>query len=56
MSSASDLSDNDEMMPIALKDIRKISELYKIAALTIQASAEPKYSVKASLLDRVSLL
>ena len=43
-------------MPITLKDIRKISELYKTAALALQAGVITKYPVKASLLDRVSLL
>ena len=43
-------------MPITLKDIRKISELYKAAALALRADAKPKYPANASLLDRVSLL
>jgi len=51
MSSASDSSDS-EIMPITLKDIPKISDLYRAAVLT---DAKPKYPVKASLLDRVSL-
>jgi len=40
-------------MPIGLKDIRTIGELYKTAVLC--AAAKPKYSIKPSLLDRVSL-
>jgi hypothetical protein len=55
MSSASDLSDS-ETMPIALKDILKISDLYKTAVLALGADVKPKYPVKASLLERVSLL
>jgi len=55
MSSASDSSDS-EMKPIALKDILKIRDLYKTAALSLGADAKPKYPAKASLLDRVSLL
>jgi len=42
-------------MPIALKDILKISDLYKTAVLALGADVKPKYPVKASLLDRVSL-
>ena len=49
-------SDSDETMPIVLKDIRRISELYKTATLAVRAGVTTKYSVKASLLDRVSLL
>jgi len=57
MSSASDSSDSDGTMPISLKDIPKISELYKTAALALsRVDVKPKYPVKASLLDRVSLL
>jgi len=53
---SSDSSDSDsETMPITLKDIRKISELYKTAALALRAGVIAKYPVKASLLDRVSL-
>jgi len=54
MSSASDSSDS-EIMPITLKDIPKISDLYRAAVLTLRGDAKPKYPVKASLLDRVSL-
>jgi len=53
---SSDSSDSDETMPITLKDICKISELYKTAALALRAGVIAKYPVKASLLDRVSLL
>jgi hypothetical protein len=54
MSSASDSSDS-EIMPITLKDIPKISDLYRAAVLTLRGDAKPKYPVKASLLDRISL-
>jgi O-acetyl-ADP-ribose deacetylase (regulator of RNase III) len=43
------------MPTIALKDILKISDLYKTAVLALGADVKPKYPVKASLLERVSL-
>jgi O-acetyl-ADP-ribose deacetylase (regulator of RNase III) len=54
MSSASDSDPgSEEAMPIGLKDIRTIGELYKAAVL--RPAAKPKYSFTPSLLDRVSL-
>lgn len=53
-SPASGSSVSDDTMPIGLKDISTLRQLYKTAVLL--AAATPKYPSKASYLDRVSLL
>jgi hypothetical protein len=56
MSLTPDSSESDEAMPITLKDILKISELYKTAHLALREGTRPRFPVKPSLLERVSLL
>ena len=47
-------SDSEEMMPIPLKDIPLLRQLYKEGVL--RAVAKPKFLLQLTYLDRVSLL
>lgn len=56
MASDSGSSSSEEMKPIGLSEIPTLSALYKDAVLKLRATTKPRYPVKESLLDRVSLL
>ena len=47
-------SDSEETMPISLKDIPPLRQLYKEGI--IRAVANPKFLIQPTYLDRVSLL
>lgn len=49
-------SGEEDEMPIRLKSIPTLSQLYKSSVLCAEAAAAPKYTHKAAYLDRVSLL